>query len=249
VQETNAELENLVQTRTQELRKAYIELDTFFYRASHDFRRPITTFLGLAEVAKMTIKDQAALELFANVRDTAKSLDRMIIKLNAVSDIGSHQLVYKEVQLNEIVQDVLEVFQDKIRNGDIEIVNHIKSDRQVLSYPALVRIIIENLVENSIDFRIPENPMIEITTQTDDESIIFIVKDNGQGVDEEYLPKIFEMYFRGNVNSKGNGLGLYVVKKAIDKIGAHINFESQKYMGTTVTITFPLNANPMRGIS
>jgi tetratricopeptide (TPR) repeat protein len=63
----NKELEVKIEVRTSELKQAYKELDTFFYRASHDFRRPITTFMGLAGVAKVTIKDQASLELFEKV--------------------------------------------------------------------------------------------------------------------------------------------------------------------------------------
>lgn len=87
----NKQLEVKIEERTYELKQAYKELDTFFYRSSHDFRKPITTFLGLAGVAAITVKDPVSLELFEKVRETASSLDKMLQKLQSISDLGAQQ--------------------------------------------------------------------------------------------------------------------------------------------------------------
>ncbi len=79
ISRVNARLEEKVEARTTELKQAYTELDTFFYRSSHDFRRPLTTFMGLAEVAKITVKDNVALELFEKINETARNLDKMLM--------------------------------------------------------------------------------------------------------------------------------------------------------------------------
>src|SRR5690606_41634466 len=84
---SNRELERKVNERTSALTEAYRELDTFFYRASHDFRRPLTTFLGLAELATTTLKDARAGELCDKVRETAINLDKMLFKLQSISDL------------------------------------------------------------------------------------------------------------------------------------------------------------------
>jgi tetratricopeptide (TPR) repeat protein len=97
VSSLNENLERKVKERTQSLEQAYKELDTFFYRSSHDFRRPLTTFMGLAEVAKITVKDSFALDLFDKVKETAVNLDSMLIKLQSISDVGTEQFIYKEI--------------------------------------------------------------------------------------------------------------------------------------------------------
>ena len=80
----NDELEQKVEARSVELKNAHKELDIFFYRSSHDFRRPLTTFIGLAEVAKIAVKDETALNLFEKVRENSLALDKMLRKLQSM---------------------------------------------------------------------------------------------------------------------------------------------------------------------
>ncbi|MGC4022415.1 MAG: ATP-binding protein [Cyclobacteriaceae bacterium] len=69
------------------------------------------------------------------------------------------------------------------------------------------------------------------------------VADNGQGIDNNYLPRVYEMYFRANEKSTGNGLGLYIVKKMVEKLQGKIHIESEMGRGTTVTIHLPNREN------
>jgi signal transduction histidine kinase len=235
----NQSLETKVDKRTNELKQAYKELDTFFYRSSHDFRRPLTTFLGLAEVAKVTVRDSNALELFDKVRETALNLDKMLFKLQSISDLGSQQLVYKEVFVREMINDILDNFEDNMTRKGIYVNVDISVNISFYSYPAMVRIIIENLLENSIFFCRAENPSILIKANRHQGELMIEILDNGQGIGEEYQSRIFEMYFRANQNSKGNGLGLYIVKKAIEKLHGRIDFNSRIGEGTTFIVTLP----------
>lgn len=232
----NKELENKIEARTAELKQAYKELDTFFYRASHDFRRPITTFLGLAGVAKITIKDLAALELFEKVSETAKSLDKMLYKLQSISDVGSQQMVYKEVLLKELLNDVLTGFKDTIQEKKIAVTVSVQEQVPLVSYPAMIKIIIENLIENAFSFSTTDNPTLSIKFTVCSEHATLTFEDNGQGIMEEYKARIFEMYFRANENSKGNGLGLYITQKAVEKLNGHIHFKSEYAKGSTFTV-------------
>ena len=225
--------------RTLDLRQAYKELDTFFYRSSHDFRRPITTFLGLAEVAKITVKDPNALELFSKVKETATNLDKMLVKLQSISDVGTQQLVYKEVMLKEIVDSVLDGFKNDIAQGNLKVTTSIDLSVSFSSYPAMIRIIIENLVENSIAFASMLDPYIDISAYTMSDNVVIKVQDNGQGIDPALQEKVFDMYFRGNERSKGNGLGLYIVKKAVEKLSGAIELTSSIGGGSTFRIVLP----------
>jgi signal transduction histidine kinase len=235
----NRSLETKVDERTLELKQAYKELDTFFYRSSHDFRRPLTTFLGLAEVAKVTVRDTNALELFDKVRETAIYLDKMLFKLQSISDLGAHQLVYKEVFIQELVNEILDNFRELISKKGIHVSVNIDVKGSFFSYPAMVKIIIENLIENAIYFSRIDSPTIDLKIGLAENELMIEVGDNGQGIDGEYQPRIFEMYFRANQNSKGNGLGLYIVKKASEKLSGRIQFQSKLNNGSIFTVHLP----------
>ena len=103
----------------------------------------------------------------------------------------------------------------------------------------MVKIIVENLIENAIHFSAYENPVITIRAIINGNVAILEVEDNGQGILEEYKPRIFEMYFRANENSKGNGLGLYIAKKSIEKLSGHIRVTSSHAHGSVFTVELP----------
>lgn len=239
----NSNLERKVADRTSELRQAYLELDTFFYRSSHDFRRPLTTFMGLAEVAKITLKDSNAIHLFEKVKETAVNLDKMLLKLQSISDVGAQQLAYKEVFFKELVDTVISSYHQEIDKRGIQVKVEIPTI-VLFSYPSLLKIIIENLVENAINFCKQNEPVIAVRARQEADRFIFQIEDNGQGIDPEYKARIFEMYYRANLDSKGNGLGLYIVKKAVDKLGGSIRVESELKKGTGFQIDIPNQRNP-----
>ncbi len=236
----NVTLEQKVEERTHQLKQAYVELDTFFYRSSHDFRRPITTFMGLAEVAGITVKDSKALELFDKVRETAESLDKMIRKLQSISDVGAQELVLKEVLLKEMIDNILIGFQDDLERKNIKVFKQLKNIRSFDSYPALINVVLSNIIENAIHFASPIDPFIKIVVDDYADKLVIAVEDNGQGIPEDYHSRIYDMYFRANVSSKGNGLGLYIVKKAIEKLNASISFTTRNNAGTVFIVELPI---------
>jgi signal transduction histidine kinase len=236
----NKGLEQKIDDRTSALTQAYKELDIFFYRSSHDFRRPLTTFMGLAEVAKVTVKDNNALELFDKVNETAHNLDKMLIKLQSISDVGAQQLIYKEVFLKDLYDSICDSFRAELDQRNIKTTYESHLTKPFISYPAMVKIIIENLVENSIHFWSKQNPFIALKISCVDDFVEMELRDNGEGIDPQYHNRIFEMYFRGSERSKGNGLGLYIVKKAVEKLHGTIRFTSGVGKGSVFVVTLPL---------
>ncbi len=241
IAQINKGLEEKVEYRTSELKQAYNELDTFFYRSSHDFRRPLTTLMGLAEVAKITVKDNIAIELFEKVRETAQNLDKMLMKLQSISDMGAQQLEFKEVFMHELLRASVDKFKGDINTNKIQSYIEVDLKESFISYPTLINIIVENLIENSIRFCGVEDSFIRLNVSKVDNYLKLEVEDNGQGIDAAYHNRIFEMYFRANERSKGNGLGLFVVKKSVEKLGGTISFVSRLYIGSTFTVTLPFD--------
>lgn len=240
ISQTNQGLENMVLSRTKDLRAAYRELDTFFYRSSHDLRRPITTIMGLAEVAKLTVRDNAAIELFDKVNETAVNLDKMLVKFQAISDVGSHELVFKEVFMEALVDQVLSSWETEITYKHIAVSNAISLATPFISYPILVKIVLENLVENALDFSDPTGPHLIIRGYSSGNYVVIEVEDNGEGIKQELKPRIFEMFFRGSERSKGNGLGLYIAKKAVEKMKGEISYATPNTgKGTIFKVVLP----------
>ncbi|MGC4021217.1 MAG: tetratricopeptide repeat protein [Cyclobacteriaceae bacterium] len=236
----NEKLEERIEERTHELKEAFKELDTFFYRSSHDFRRPLTTFMGLAEVARVLVKDPTALELFEKVNENAKNLDKMLRKLQSVSDVDTQTLIYKEVAIKEIFEIELDAYKNEIDSKKINVSVSVKLSRPFYSYSALIKIIVENLLENAISFSTPISPKINLSAYERNDEVVIEVQDNGMGIEPEYVERVFEMYFRANELSKGNGLGLYIVKKTAQKLNARVELETSLNKGTTVRLYFPL---------
>jgi signal transduction histidine kinase len=237
IKEANINLEKRVDERTRQLNLAYMELETFFYRTSHDFRRPLTTYLGLVEIAKATVDDKQAIDLFEKVKETTVGLDNMLMKLQSISSIDFENQS-GAFSLNELIEMCIEKYKAKIQKREIEVI-HDNPDQIISANRHLISTILENIIENSVNFSTPINPFIKITTSMTDTNIVIIIEDNGQGISSAIQHKIFEMYFRGNDNSKGNGLGLYVAKRAVDKLEGKISFISRLNEGTSFKITIP----------
>ena len=238
--EVNKTLEGKVKERTSQLNQAFMELDTFIYRSSHDLRRPLTTFMGLAEVARISVKDNTAIELFDKVSDTARNLDRMLAKLQAVSQIASTELSQRKIFLEVELDYALDQYRQTILEQRIRIERRVKYCQPILSYASLIRIILENLIENALTFHMPRDAFVLIEVEKVGANLQITVEDNGEGIAPEFQNRIFEMYFRANERSKGNGLGLYLVKRATEKLNGKIDYIPKTSGGSIFLVTIPV---------
>ncbi len=241
--DTNKTLEDKVNERTKQLSQAYIELDTFFYRSSHDFRRPLTTLIGLADVAKITVKDNQAIELFEMVRLTAQNLDKMLFKLQSISNVGAMELSKKQVLLETLIDLSLDKHATQIKKLGVDVEKCIEVHEPIHSYPTLITIILDNLIENALDFSSHIDPQMKISVYGKEGSVFLTIEDNGDGIHDKYKHDIFTMYFKGSERSKGNGLGLYIANKAAEKLSASITVETAYAKGSIFKVELPNTAS------
>jgi signal transduction histidine kinase len=242
----NMQLEEKVADRTQQLELTLNELDTFLYRSSHDIRRPLTTLLGLENVAKLRTQDKEVLQIFEMVGDTVRHMDSMLLKLQMAYELVQQSIEFERVPLAEIINDQVEKFRKRIVNGRIDVTIHSAKPIPLFSNAKLITIIIKNLLENAVNFRKPENHqelIISIQIFYEENQLQLIVSDNGIGIEDPYLPKIFDQYFKGTQSSKGNGLGLYLVQKALEKLKGNIQVSSEIEKGSTFTVALPYTPN------
>jgi signal transduction histidine kinase len=103
----------------------------------------------------------------------------------------------------------------------------------------LLNAIIQNLIENAIKYSRRQSPYVEIRVWRENGHIMLEVEDNGQGIAREHQVRIFEMFFRATPNSSGRGLGLYILKRSVDKLKGTIDIKSEIGFGSTFTVRLP----------
>jgi len=243
IQSLNNQLEQKVAERTLQLERTNKELDIFLYRSSHDMRRPITTLLGLDQVARHVIRDDQVTLLFDKVSETAINMDAMLYKMQMMYELNKTELVLEPVHLNSLIESVAANFKLQFEKNKIAHHNTPLAGLTIFSNTTLLTIIFRNMVENAILFRKTQTgaePFIDITTKQTDSAVEITITDNGIGIEEKYQNQLYELYFRASQASKGNGLGLYLVKKAVEKLNGSIHMMSDYGVGTTFTVTLPI---------
>lgn len=119
-----------------------------------------------------------------------------------------------------------------------------KPDLEFHSSRELLNSILQNLIYNAIKYRKPiAESFLNILIQKIKRKIIFEISDNGIGISKELQPCIFEMFFRATISSSGTGLGLYIVKNAVEKLSGEISFKSVPGKGLTFKVVLPVQKN------
>jgi signal transduction histidine kinase len=105
-----------------------------------------------------------------------------------------------------------------------------------------IGIIFNNLISNAIKYSDLHKPQrhVRLTVRRSVNGLLLVVRDNGQGIQKQHRARVFDMFYRASDHSYGSGLGLYIVKQAVDRLGGVIILDTEEGAGTTVTITFPL---------
>lgn len=228
----------------EELKVRNSELDNFVYKVSHDLRAPLSSVLGLVNLANMPGNDDNLNEYIKIIGDKVGQLDHFIGDVlshskNLKQDVKTSHIDFKTV-IDKTIQEL-----SYMRGADkIELEVQIDGDR-FYSDAWRVAEIFRNLISNAIKYQKlnGESCRISITISIATQSASIIFKDNGIGIQAESLTKIFEMFYRASEQSQGSGLGLYIVRNAVEKLGGQVQVSSKPGEGTTFTLTVPNQIN------
>lgn len=248
IRQFNNKLEQTVVERTEALRSAMNDLETFLYHTSHDLRRPLMTILGITNLMRLdgTSEMSARYNHHLNlINNTVNDLDRMLKKLIAISMCYREDLEREPVNIASFVEECIDTLIQQSSVRDAQIVRNYQSERTITSNPYLLRIIINSILENSFHFGGRSVNIVITTKLKGDKNLSLIIQDNGPGIEEQYMHQIFEMFFRANERSSGNGLGLYLAKAGMATLGGCVTLSSKVGEGTTVELVFP--ADPAIG--
>jgi signal transduction histidine kinase len=254
LQVLNHQLEDVVNERTAELQQSNHELlltnqelDLLLYRSAHDFQGPLATFAGLANLGKIEQDSAHQYELFERIEYTALKMAKMINKLHKVSYLNGKKVELESVDFREVLAEAEQNLARIIEKYQVKINFTTHLDSEIITDAEFLVIILENLIENSIYFRSenPDNqPVIDIELDSRYTFWEIKIKDNGMGIPENQLDKVYNLFFIGSERSRGNGLGLYVVRKALGRLNGKISLQSQLNEFTCFQIRLPQNHLP-----
>ncbi|MFK7953938.1 MAG: ATP-binding protein [Ekhidna sp.] len=223
------------------IEKKNIELDSFFYRISHDLKGPITSMMSLSYLAKIEVKDETASKFLTEYEGQATRLNTILDGLLTLTKMSFNTDSKQDIDFEKVIYDCIASYKFLDNFEEVEFKINVEHSIKYKAEWALINTIIQNLIENGIKYaRIEDNtPLIEIDISTDNQNIHIQVKDNGIGMSEETQSKIFKMFFRANRKIKGTGLGLHILNRAIDKLDGSVKIDSELGVGSKFTVSLP----------
>ena len=240
-EKTLIQQKQVIEKANEQLHQSNKELDRFVYSVSHDLSAPLKSIQGLIHLSRMDTSSDAA-SLYLNMME--KSAGRLEIFINEVLDFSRttrKEAECKPVHLTELIHELKERFVVYDVNRSIEVKLALQYD-QIATDPLLLKMALGNLFSNAIKFQnkyAGHIPTLEIrSSQTGNEFHIDVI-DNGDGIEELHLKKIFDMFYRATSKSPGSGLGLYIAREAISKLGGSIRVKTKYGEGSTFTIVLP----------
>jgi signal transduction histidine kinase len=169
--------------------------------------------LGLSFLAKKDIQDEPELN------DTA--------------------LLKEKINFNKLIDECIHSLNHLPEFQKISFRKEIEPELTFHTEWTLLNAIVQNLIENGIKYSAEENPFVNIKVWSENGGVAIRVADNGQGISIEHQSKIFEMFYRATHQSRGTGLGLYILKRSVDKLQGQIDIESEPGIGSTFTVKLP----------
>src|SRR5688500_3546664 len=235
--------ERTLRTQNEELIKINKELDSFVYSVSHNLRAPLMSVLGLINLVQLEHKnsDQAINNYFKMMQQSIHKLDETLKEILDYSRNARSALSVSEVDICKMVEESFERMKYMEGSGSIAKSVEARQDQPFFTDSYRLSVIINNLVSNAIKYRDihKESHSLKVSAEVSGTDLKLTFVDNGIGIEKEFIPRIFEMFYRATERSEGAGLGLYIVRETVEKLHGNISVESQIGKGTTFRVTIP----------
>lgn len=224
----------------KELSDRNFELDQLMYKTSHDLRSPLSSILGLVNLAKLDPEPGNKSLYIGKVEDRIQKLDEFIRSMLNYAKVNRGEIDASPLLFDKMINNTLQSLEYLDAYNKVKTKIKITGKTSFHSDPVFAGIIISNIISNAYKYYDKEKASyltIDIKLTKDKAHLNFV--DNGIGIHERYLPKIFNMFFRGTDRMEGSGLGMYIVKQAVEKLGGTIELKSQFGNGTEVNVSLP----------
>jgi PAS domain S-box-containing protein len=251
VRRMNEELERRVEERTAKLREALREIDTFSYSVAHDLRGPLRAMTGFSEALLQDYGgklDSEGNDFLGRIADAGRRMDALITDILNYSRLSREEVPLGPVDLSGVVERVLENLSKEIveRRAKVTVRPPLPP---VLGHASMMEQVVTNLVSNGIKFsRTGVDPEVTIGAEPRGGMVRIWVEDNGIGIPPEYKDRVFGLFQRLNPVEAfpGTGVGLAIVRRAMERMGGRSGFESTPGRGSRFWVEIPA-APPSEG--
>ena len=222
----NAQLEERMRQRTAELEVANRELEAFSYSIAHDLRTPLRSISGYAQILRDETTgrlDENSLLYVDNILQAAQRMTGLIYDLLRLARVTRSELHRRSIDLSHVAQTALDTLRQRDPQRQVETI--IQPGLNAHGDPSLLRILLENLLDNAWKFtRRQEQPLIEFGAYDEGGKTVYFVKDNGAGFDMAYSDKLFGTFERLHRQDEfeGAGMGLATARRIVRRHGGHI---------------------------
>lgn len=238
-------LNEKIRTSENNLKESNKQKDMLFSVIAHDLRSPFTSLLGFTQYLTQELNGLSSDEIrefVASIDKSARNIYNLLENLLQWSRLRTESYVYNPARVNlyEVVNDIVNLYMPNAFRKKIELTNNVNVDTIVHADHNLINIIIRNLLSNAIKFT-AANGQIIITAKENSSKTMISVVDNGVGISDRNIKRLFNMDERlstqGTERESGTGLGLLLCKEFIDVMGGEISVASELKKGTTFTIS------------
>jgi len=227
-----------LRNKVKELEKTNDELNRFIYSISHELRAPLVSVIGIVNLVKMEGLYHSSGEYWELIESCSSKLDYYIQKTLQYYKNNKTVTDKAEINFKKLVDEIIEVY--AYNNRDTQFKIDIKQDDVFIGDAFRIEVILGNLISNAIKYQKSDEreKIVEIAISANKFSAEIAITDNGLGILNEHLEKIFTQFFKSK-NNQGSGLGLFIVKEALNKINGKISVSSNLDYGTTFKINIP----------
>ncbi|UXX78427.1 ATP-binding protein [Reichenbachiella carrageenanivorans] len=222
-----------------ELKKVNAELDRFVYSASHEIRSPLSSILGLINLARMG-DPHKRLEYFDHIEKSVNRLDDFIHDIVDYSRNARLGIEVSLVDFNEIISDIIADISHTANFEKIRYEMLLNHKEDFYTDVRRLKVVLSNVIINAFKHHQPDRisaPFVLIEIADTKKGVKITVSDNGPGIEKKHHSKMFNMFYRATTSSEGSGLGLYIVSEILEKLQGEIEVTSEQGVGTTFDIT------------
>jgi len=235
------EKSKLLKKRNKELKKTNNELDSFLYSTAHDLRSPLSSLLGLLRLMKLENRQPELVTYFDLMKNSIHRLEDFLHQIVDYSKNKKLEIVPEKIDMHKLVTETFSNHHFMEGADRIERIIDIKEDAHFYSDKNRIQVIFNNLVSNAIRYadRSKSNSFVRIRIHVSPSEMTLDFVDNGIGIEKEHLHRIFDMFYRANIRSKGSGLGLFIFRENIHKLKGNASVESEAGVSTKFFIRIP----------
>jgi PAS domain S-box-containing protein len=224
-----------------ELKKINYELDRFVYSVSHDLRAPLSSILGITNIAEMESPSDTQRQYLYMIRDSIQRLDEFIKAILTYSRNTRMDVQLEQINFAEIIESMQKNLRSMNGSTRLKLTYSIHGEETFYSDSLRIGIILNNLYSNAIKYQDyqKDHSFCNINVNVLTDSAEITVVDNGIGIPPDLLDKVFDMFYRAHDISKGSGLGLYIARETVMKLRGSIAVDSVFKEHATFKVVLP----------